>query len=156
MNAAIANFNSGQGLGGLTQYAWIGSNLVFVASAVVTSFAVMLGDPFNHFDSHPTWMFTNFLSFAVATFNISITGSISSRFRNVADSVPEPGYEDKRILNMKTAFYLSIVIGAAFAAATTFLAIIWGRAASESIAFVVPCTFGVLAVSVPTNSSIIC
>ncbi|KIW79826.1 hypothetical protein Z517_06441 [Fonsecaea pedrosoi CBS 271.37] len=144
--SVLANFNSGHGLGSLTQYACIGANIMFLSSAIITSFASMLGDPFNHFNSHPYWMFTNFCSFAVASANISVAGTISSRFRNVADSVPEPGLEDKRVQTLKTAFYLSTTLCTVFAVATALLAGIWGRAASENVAFVVPCTFGAIAV----------
>ncbi|OAL38200.1 hypothetical protein AYO20_02652 [Fonsecaea nubica] len=175
--SVLANFNSGHGLGSLTQYACIGANIMFLSSAIITSFASMLGDPFNHFNSQPYWMFTSFCSFAVvsgsdkipteedirspgdntdiltvhsqASANISVAGTISSRFRNVADSVPEPGFEDKRVQTLKTAFYLSTTLCTVFAVATALLAVIWGRAASENVAFVVPCTFGAMAVSVP-------
>ncbi|OAP61555.1 hypothetical protein AYL99_03758 [Fonsecaea erecta] len=185
MHAFLANFNSGPGLGGLIQYACIGVNIMFLCSAIITSFASALADPFSHFNSRPYWMFTTFLSFAAvsgltpalawpelikavypfiqylgkvfrnsdsddehqASSNITITGAVSSRFRNIADSVPEPGFEDKRMLNLKTTFYLSVTLGGVFAVATAILALVWGRAAAESIAFVVPCAFGVLAVA---------
>ncbi|EXJ76671.1 uncharacterized protein A1O5_01179 [Cladophialophora psammophila CBS 110553] len=146
MDTVIASFNSGQGLGSLIQYACIGANVMFLSSALITSFTSFLIGPFYHFDSQPIWMFTSFCSFAVACFNITIVGTISSRFRTIADSVPEPGYEDKQALNLKTAFYLSTILGGIFASATAFLAFLWGRAAFESIPFIVPCIFGVLAV----------
>ncbi|KIX92461.1 uncharacterized protein Z520_11781 [Fonsecaea multimorphosa CBS 102226] len=151
MNTFSVSFNAGQGLGGLsvTQYACIGANVLFLASAIVTTFTSNIGgDPFAHFNSVPSWMFTGFCSFGVAAFNIVFTGTSWSRFRSVADSVPEPGYEDKRMLDLKTAFYLGTTIGGVFAAATAFLAIVWSRLAAENPPFLVPCAFGGLAVSV--------
>ncbi|KIW68575.1 hypothetical protein PV04_04513 [Phialophora macrospora] len=148
MRIVTAHFEPFPCSGSAMQYACIGANVLFGAAGIVSSFANFILDPWANFDSQPKWMFMAFCSFAVAIFNIGGARILSARFRIVADSDVEPGYEISRYANLKVTFILSTILSFVLAIATGYLASLWRGAVAENIGFIAPCISGFVAVVV--------
>jgi hypothetical protein len=78
MNAISITHEQFQGTSPISLYICIGANAAFALSGVLSFFiAVTTGDPFDHFDSQPKWMFMTFCTFAVVSLWSLMTGDLS-------------------------------------------------------------------------------